>query len=584
MEDNIFSFVKNNVKLSDFVKTLPTLTSITPVGGGKWRCNNVIAGGGNPTSMVVDDQSGFFKAFSHDQEHGDVITLYQLTMGDSTGSVAQQAAQLANHMGIAVDEKLLHSTHGVSSRDLVEALNTITNRAHRYLYSDNPDARTMLDYLYDRGATDELIKQWSLGAFPSNTRDMSRITEGFSTEILQKTGIVSQKNKHFIAMMGRIVFPIFSPAGDTISFSSRAIDGVQTPLPGSKYINTSTTAIYDKSVTLYGQHLVDKNTTTVLICEGNMDVMALNAIAPDNTVAVATCGTALTPGHVSKLGSRKNITNVSIVFDQDDTGKDAASQCLWLHNHWDDVRYIALPGGKDPWDAYVHGMNDSSLERLSQPLMMAATQHKFNTLKRNDFLTWCANAQATLNFSDDREIFFTDVYNIAGVKRTHIVSSAGHSMEPYRPSGESSNSLGDTLKEMIPPLLAMNSTTRKIVASPLLAKPSREYASSVCGLDEKDYQVITAIIANKRHGVDKESLAEAYSLYPEQDEDSYDYRFFARFLARSLMFSWRYDQTHPPVVAYIPLVQAIASGASGADGLDQVSFIFEAIAATADQR
>lgn len=304
---DIFSFVKSHVTLSDFVQTLPSLSSLSSTGKGVWRCNNVISGGSNPTAMVIDDNRGFFKVFSHDQQYGDVITLYSMTMGSPDVAPFDNALALASHMGVTVDESLKHKNpHAVSSSAIMSALDTIADAAHHYLmFSSHEDASVAREYLHSCGMDDDMISEWNLGLFPSQKSDMHTIISGIRDDILRSSGLVSRNNFSFIPMQGRLVFPILSPHGKTLSFSSRVIDGIPTPLEDSKYINTLTTDVYDKSRTLYGQHRITQSTQRIVICEGNFDVLALNRMVDDNTVAVATCGTALTIGHISALSKKK---------------------------------------------------------------------------------------------------------------------------------------------------------------------------------------------------------------------------------------------------------------------------------------
>lgn len=584
-QDNIFSFVKSHVVMSDFVRTLPTLTSISSTGRGKWRCNNVISGGSNATSMVIDDDAGFFKVFSHDQQYGDVITLYQLTLGDESGSVLDQAVALAHHMGVVIDDSLLYNNDsGVSTTQIISALETLSTRAHTYLMeSHNKDAQKVRDYLFEeRGMEEQLAQEWRLGVFPEKDSHMKTMLAGLSTDVLVKAGIASEKRSSFIPMQGRLVYPIFSPSNKTISFSSRIVKGVKTPLPDSKYINTSSTKIYDKSMTLYGQHLIGKNTTEVIICEGNMDVIALNAATDSHTAAVATCGTALTRGHISMLSKKKNISTVDIMFDADDAGQDAAASSLWLHNHWDEVYSLPVIGGKDPWDIYVDKKSFEDSFNARSSLMTAAVRHKHKTLKKNDFIEWCADNIGALNFIDDRELLIHDIISESGVSRKSLIvasqQSKSHSGVNHH---NNEKSLSEGLSGVIPALLSLDSDTRKCIAYPVLISSSQQLSFTLCGCETQDDEdVLYSIVSGKRSKSQRQVLAEAFSLHPEEEEYDSACINAAQYISRQLLFCWRYDETLTPVVEFIPAITTISQGLSQADGRDQLSFVFEVIAAT----
>lgn len=584
-QDNIFSFVKSHVVMSDFVRTLPTLTSISATGRGKWRCNNVISGGSNATSMVIDDDAGFFKVFSHDQQHGDVITLYQLTLGDESGSVLEQAVALADHMGVVIDESLLHKNNsGVSITQITSALETLSTRAHKYLMeSHNKDAQKARKYLFEeRGMEEKLAQEWRLGVFPEKDSHMKTMLAGLSTDVLVKAGIASEKKNSFIPMQGRLVYPIFSSSKKAISFSSRIVQGVKTPLPDSKYINTSSTKVYDKSMTLYGQHLIDKNTTEVIICEGNMDVIALNAATDSHAAAVATCGTALTQGHVSMLGKKKNISVVDIMFDADDAGQDAAASALWLHNHWDEVYNLPIIGGKDPWDVYVDKRSfEKSFNRKSS-LMTSAVRHKHKTLKKNDFIQWCADSLGVLNFIDDRELLIHDIVSESGISRKSLILASQQSKTFSKVNNHNDEKmLSEGLEGVIPSLLSLDSETRKCIAYPILVSSSQELSFAMCGCETQDDEdVLYSIVSGKRSASQRHVLAEAFSLHPKEEEYENACIYAAQYISRQLLFCWRYDKTLTPVVEFIPAITTISQGLSHADGQDQLSFVFEAVATT----
>ena len=585
-QDNIFSFVKSHVVLSDFVRTLPTLSSISSTGRGKWRCNNVISGGSNATSMVIDDDAGFFKVFSHDQQYGDVITLYQLTLGDESGSLLDQAVALANHMGVVVDESLIHKGgSGVSSTQIVSALDTLASRAHKYLMtSSHKDACIIRDYLIEeRGMSKDLIRKWKLGVFPEKDTHMKTILAGLDKDILVKSGIASKKKNDFIPMQGRLVYPIFSSSGKTISFSSRIVEGVKTPLPDSKYINTSSTKVYDKSETLYGQHLIKKDTTEIIVCEGNMDVIALNAATDSHIAAVATCGTALTQGHVSMLSKKKNIETVDIMFDADDAGQDASASALWLHNHWDEVYSLPVQGGKDPWDIYSHrgDFNDSFSSKT--PLMTAAVRHKYATLKKNEFMEWCADSLAIFNFVDDRELFIHDVVDESGISRKSLILASQGSKSYTRVNRhQEERKLSDGILATIPALLSLDSETRKCIAYPILISSSHELSFSICGCEtQEDEDILYAIVSGKKARTQRDMLAEAFSLHPAEEDYEEMCVNAAQYMSRQLLFCWRYDGRFSPVVEFVPAITSISQGLSHAEGRQQLSFVFEAIATTA---
>ena len=233
MSGNLFEFIKNNVKLSQYVQTLPQFRGMNAVGRGKYRCNNVIAGGTNTNAMVLDDETGFFKAFSHGGESGDIITLHALIAG-LQDSPKDAALDLANTMGVSIPDEMLSFKYNgsISRKKLIEALDEIMEQTHNYLVnSDDEEAEKIREYLYDRGISDTLRDEWMLGALPSSDKKARKLLQKCAdSDILKRIGLYGGKSGDFIAMRGRLLFPIFSRKNECISFSSRSIPDVNTPL------------------------------------------------------------------------------------------------------------------------------------------------------------------------------------------------------------------------------------------------------------------------------------------------------------------------------------------------------------------
>jgi DNA primase len=73
------------------------------------------------------------------------------------------------------------------------------------------------------------------------------IKKGFTKEILQKAGLMTQGGTDFFR--NRVMFPIFNISGKVIAFAGRQI---KTEKRSPKYINSPETDIYVKRKVLYG--------------------------------------------------------------------------------------------------------------------------------------------------------------------------------------------------------------------------------------------------------------------------------------------------------------------------------------------
>ena len=103
----------------------------------------------------------------------------------------------------------------------------------------------------------------------------------------------------------------------------------------------------------------------------------------------------------------------------------------------------------------------------------------------------------------------------------------------------------------------------------------------MCGCETQDDEdVLYSIVSGKRSASQRHVLAEAFSLHPKEEEYENACIYAAQYISRQLLFCWRYDKTLAPVVEFIQAITTISQGLSHADGQDQLSFVFEAIATT----
>jgi DNA primase len=172
-----------------------------------------------------------------------------------------------------------------------------------------------------------MVERFRLGYAPANRAWLYGFlkTRGYSEDFLDKSGLFSARYKGIPLFSNRLMFPIADRQGRTVAFSGRAMpgalqsDGKEPP----KYINTPELETYKKGQTLFAMDLAlaeIRQTKTVYIVEGNMDVIALHQAGISN--AVAPLGTAFTDEQAKLL--RRWAEKVILVFDSDTAGQNAA--------------------------------------------------------------------------------------------------------------------------------------------------------------------------------------------------------------------------------------------------------------------
>ncbi len=219
-----------------------------------------------------------------------------------------------------------------------EALNTFTGNLKK--------SKTAIAYLDKRGVSQEMFEAFSLGYADRGKKvlyDHLR-AKGFDDSLITQSGLVfTGENGLHDVFRNRIMFPIFNIQGDAIAFGGRAIDD---SMP--KYLNSPETLLFKKSETLYGLNAAKdeiRKKGYVMITEGYLDVIMCRQYSFLNVVAPL--GTALTTGHLQKLG--RFTKKVLLVFDSDAAGIAAAKRSLSiLYEHGFRSKILLLPEGDDP--------------------------------------------------------------------------------------------------------------------------------------------------------------------------------------------------------------------------------------------
>ena len=122
--------------------------------------------------------------------------------------------------------------------------------------------------------------------------------------------------------MGRITFPISDRRGRIIGFGARSLGDDQ-----PKYLNSPETDLFSKRELLYGfPQVADamRREGAALVVEGYTDVLMLYQSGIKN--AVATLGTALTPGHIKSLS--READRIYVLFDPDAAGEKAIERAM----------------------------------------------------------------------------------------------------------------------------------------------------------------------------------------------------------------------------------------------------------------
>ncbi len=217
---------------------------------------------------------------------------------------------------------------------------------HECLMSEK--GKTALAYYLNRGYTRKTITRFGLGYAPNEWRALlTHLREkGYSYEDIYEANLAQKSDKNgkvsfYDNFRNRVIVPIIDPRGNVVAFGGRVLDDSK-----PKYINTSDTPVYKKSLGVFGLNFAkNSKEKSLILVEGYMDAIALHQAGFTNSIACL--GTALT-GEMTHLLSRY-ADEILIAYDNDEAGHKATERAIKIFSSIGmKMRVIRLSGGKDP--------------------------------------------------------------------------------------------------------------------------------------------------------------------------------------------------------------------------------------------
>jgi DNA primase len=289
-------------------------------------------------SFSVSPDRGFYYCFGCSRG-GDAIKLVSelksLSFVDAVTYLAERSGVELEFEGGADSEAARERS--LRRRKVHKALAAAAVYYHKYLLkSSSAEAEHARHYLKSRGLEFSTIEEFRLGyAPPRGVSSFARAAQeklGLGREILNAAGLLSSRGGERFS--GRITFPISDRRGRIVGFGARALGDTQ-----PKYLNSPETEIFNKRDLLYGFPQVSeaiRRERAALIVEGYTDVLMLYQCGIKN--AVATLGTATTPGHLRILSGYAD--KIYMLFDPDTAGEKALERA--------DATVRALERADDP--------------------------------------------------------------------------------------------------------------------------------------------------------------------------------------------------------------------------------------------
>ena len=269
---------------------------------------------------------------------------------------------LADRAGVELPEAE-YSKEARERADQKAILLEINKVAAQYFYVQlkSPQGAHALSYFKDRGLSDEMIHSFGLGYSNKYSNDLYQYlkSKGYRDELIVKAGLVTVDERYGVSdkFWNRVMFPIMDSNSRVIGFGGRVMGDAK-----PKYLNSPETMIFDKSRNLYGLNRARSSRKPYfLLCEGYMDVISLHQAGFSN--AVASLGTALTPGHASLI--KRYVKEVYLTYDSDEAGTKAALRAMpILKDVGITARIIRMEPYKDPDEFIKHLGAEAFEERI----------------------------------------------------------------------------------------------------------------------------------------------------------------------------------------------------------------------------
>lgn len=305
-------------------------------------------------SFSVNEPKQFFHCFSCGR--GGNVFKFLMEIEDLT--FPEAVYRTAELSGIELDAKYLPQNAGAedtqSETGKLKRLYAQAGQLYHHILVNTKLGQPALDYLHERGLSDELIAEFQLGYAPQ-----AEILQAFFHEkklddyqTLRKSGLFSEREGEDLAerFNDRIMFPIKDQTGSIIAFSGRLL----TPdkkLP--KYLNSPEGILFNKRKVLFNFDKAKKtirHESKVYLFEGFMDVLAAWRAGIKN--GVASMGTSLTSEQIYLL--EQTASKLYICYDGDLPGRKATKRALELIAPLSkfELGAILLPEKLDP-DEYV---------------------------------------------------------------------------------------------------------------------------------------------------------------------------------------------------------------------------------------
>jgi DNA primase len=360
------TFIDDLLQQADILRVVSDYVSLKKKGNNYWACCPFHSE--KTPSFSVHPAKGLFKCFGCGKG-GSVIIFVKEIEGCSFPEAVKLVAEKCGVAIPAAEDSRDLEERDKQRADLLQ-LNQWATEFFEQNLTETPEGRRALDYLAQRGVTEETQTAFRLGYAPNSWDAMGSFlrSRGASRTQIERSGLVTLKEGggFYDRFRSRLMFPICDTQGRIVAFGGRILgDGEP------KYLNSPETALYTKGLHLFGlNHARDeiRRRGYAILVEGYLDFLIPFQAGVRNLVA--SLGTALTENQARLLGryARRIVVN----FDPDSAGVAATKRSLeLLLAEAFRVNVLTLPDNLDP-DEYIRARGSEGYLKLlkgSQPFL-----------------------------------------------------------------------------------------------------------------------------------------------------------------------------------------------------------------------
>ncbi len=193
------------------VDVISSYIKLTPQ-GGRYTARCPFHNEKTPSFSVSPDLGGYY-CFGCNQK-GDIFTFVQEFEGvDFKGALKI----LAERAGVVIE-------YNGQKADAKDRLFLVMEEATKFFQANLAKEKSVLDYLKQRGLTDESIEQFKIGFIPQDWRLLYTYLQSkkFTDIEIERVGLVKKTDKgYYDRFRSRIMFPIADSSGRIVAFTGR---------------------------------------------------------------------------------------------------------------------------------------------------------------------------------------------------------------------------------------------------------------------------------------------------------------------------------------------------------------------------